>query len=233
LKTQPTYPILETLKNNTLNSFTIPNNYWQKLTDQLNTQLTSHSVNCKNQYFQVPKNYFNELSSQVNTLIQIPPNNSFKVPDKFFKNQQEQISQHIKNKEQLSKTTSIYQIPENYFELLNAQILSQIDTTEIKKTKTQQTPRLTLFLNIRQSLKWAALFFLPIITIGLLYFLNTYKQGNRAKFTYSSTLELISEQVTTDDLISEITIQGSNATETIIKDNIIENIDIDSIEEEL
>jgi|GEM_PF-1013474 len=85
------------------NPFFVPSGYFEKMADQIQSQITVNQFDTNNTILEIPENYFNKLEDQIFSAIKL---------------------------EQLKETTAseIFTVPESYFNILEEKITSKIHT---------------------------------------------------------------------------------------------------------
>jgi len=156
------------------NPFTVPNNYFEKLREQLSARITIESIAGSEieGAFIIPDGYFENLGEQIisrahlEDLKEENTGNGFSVPEHYFEDLAGNITSRIKVEELAAVTSNneSFSVPEGYFDKLHQNILAK--TTEAEPAKV---------INIKQrSTNWIRYAAAACITamIGTGIFLN-------------------------------------------------------------
>ena len=133
-------PILAAME--AANPFTVPNNYFEELKEQLTARLTIESITggVKDGAFTVPEGYFENLDEQIISRVKLEQltkeisSEGFSIPDGYFEQLQNSINSRINIEELVSNNEKDFTVPEGYFNKLHNSILAKTVSTEEKKT---------------------------------------------------------------------------------------------------
>jgi hypothetical protein len=119
------------------NPFTVPEGYFEELTQRATSRAFIDSVNAHAETgFTVPENYFNDLESNLQSRVAIEAamDNTvagFTVPANYFDEMQASLQSRVNIEAALQHTTGDFTVPENYFEEQRQQIVGMIAVDEI------------------------------------------------------------------------------------------------------
>ncbi|RFZ95250.1 hypothetical protein D0C36_06905 [Mucilaginibacter conchicola] len=111
-------------------SFAVPQGYFDQLSANIQSRIAiEDAASADAPSFAVPEGYFDQLSANIQSRIAIEEaankeDIGFSVPAGYFENMQQQINSRIAVEEILQKEP-VFEVPDNYFETLNKNILSK------------------------------------------------------------------------------------------------------------
>lgn len=122
---------IEGLKtDDTAQGFAVPADYFENLTNNIQSRINIEAAADSNgPSFAVPQGYFDQLNANIQSRIAIEDaankeDIGFTVPAGYFDNLQQEINSRIAVEEILQKEP-VFEVPENYFETLNKNILAK------------------------------------------------------------------------------------------------------------
>ncbi|HEY2582712.1 MAG TPA: hypothetical protein VGI43_12940 [Mucilaginibacter sp.] len=116
---------------NPANPFTVPDGYFDNLTDRIASFKNLGDLTNKEAGFSVPGNYFEELSNNIQSRVAIERvidsnNEGFDVPEGYFEELSGNILSRIAIEQVPSSANNGFDVPEGYFDDLGLQIKSRI-----------------------------------------------------------------------------------------------------------
>jgi len=142
-------PILAAME--AANPFTVPDNYFIELKEQISARLTIESIagEDKDGAFAVPEGYFESLEEQIISKIKLEelkesiPTEGYSVPEGYFEELSHNITSRIQIEELVNKdrTVASFTVPDNYFNKLQDNILAK--TVEAGKERQVKIKRLS------------------------------------------------------------------------------------------
>ncbi|RWY47939.1 hypothetical protein [Mucilaginibacter gilvus] len=119
------------------NGFALPANYFDELSANITAQI---NIEAEDNGFAMPAGYFDELTSKIQSRINIEElakgEEFFAVSEGYFNGMQQQITARIAVEEILEEKITGFAVPENYFEMLNRNILNKTVNKEVVIRKT-------------------------------------------------------------------------------------------------
>lgn len=130
----------ELKKNLSPDSFAIPPNYFEELTDKIQSRLSIEAVlNAEDTGFTTPENYFEELNNDIQSRIAIEDalstNVGFTVPENYFNELSNKIQSRLIIEQSLNNAGNTFTVPQDYFSELNKKILNKTVNQDIVKRK--------------------------------------------------------------------------------------------------
>jgi hypothetical protein len=130
--------LLNLEQGHTGDGFVMTENYFNELTQNIQSRIAIDEVLNTEKGFIVPENYFDELSQNIQSRIAIDEvlntEQGFTVPENYF----DELSQNIQGRiaiDEVLNTEKGFAVPESYFEELSQNIQSRIAIDEVLNTE--------------------------------------------------------------------------------------------------